>query len=439
MIYALESNTMPTPGFAPLSAQERELLLQWLGEGAAKGNPPDGNYSTPYSYYADTRAIIEQKCVGCHRPGENAPFSLTEYDSVYAVRAAVAHQMNSNVMPPWPPTNHFLTLQDNRSLSDDDKAVLNSWLTGGAPAGNPADYVPARQDPTPIDYNLTVMPNEPFALHSVYLHQHVLGVSNSIELIRENGTEIMLVDIRDWDFDWQDEYTFEREIIVQPGDKFRLTCNWDNSAGRQQFVNGRQLEPRYVEFGEGTFDEMCVSYFYVTPVRQADRDKLQEIPPTVAFRQPEHMQVFNPGDYVPVELLVYAFSLQEPNSSHAAHGHTDETGAIHDHRTGHYHISLDTDADTDADSADHAVGWDSATFYRLPDNIEPGRHTLWVSLRDDMDQSIGIDSRATFVVEAIDESDQRPAVESLVDMTASFGRIFYNIRTNCSEAADEAN
>ena len=611
MIYALESGTMPIPGFAPLSVQERELLLQWLEQGAAKGRSPEGGQTTPYTYYGQAKAIIEAKCAGCHRPGENAPFSLTDYDSVYAVRAAVAHQVASGAMPPWPPTNHFLPLQDNRSLADEDKAILNSWLAGGAPAGNPGDYSPAPQNPAGIDYNLTISmnepytptvqpddyrclmidwpldhtvfvdavnvipdaraqvhhafaviidpenlapfeaadgadgkpgfpcwgapspqgtllppralsvwapgvtagylpagtgvrvapgsrivmqmhynttnsepvadqsgleihyvdavdrealtlffldvrwpgpggmpipagdpsvtfthtsdvgwamafvgadkvgisPEEPFALHSVYLHQHVLGRSNSIELIREDGTEIMLVDIRDWDFDWQDEYTFDKEIIVQPGDKFRLTCNWDNSASNQQFVDGKQLEPRYVEFGEGTFDEMCVSYFYVTRVREEDRGTLQDILPTVGFRQPQYLQVFHPGDYLPVELLVNAFSLQEPDSSHADHGHTDvvegvDTGPTHDHRAGHYHLYLDTDDD----NAAHSLGWDAATYYQLPEDIAPGRHTLRVSLRDDMHEATGVESRVTFVVEADPGAGRPAAVESLVDV-----------------------
>src|SRR5262245_56541867 len=51
MIYAMESRNMPPPGFARLTDQERELLLQWLNEGAAEGNPQQSNDATPYTYY----------------------------------------------------------------------------------------------------------------------------------------------------------------------------------------------------------------------------------------------------------------------------------------------------------------------------------------------------------------------------------------------------
>jgi hypothetical protein len=604
MVYALESRTMPTPGFAPLSDPERKLLLQWLYDGATQGIFQKDLQATPYTYYGHAKAIIEEKCANCHRPGEIAPFSLTDYADVYAVRAAVAQQVASAAMPPWPPTNHFLTLNDNRSLSAHDKAVLNSWLAGGAPAGHPDEYVPPGNVAVRIPYNLEIKMNapytptdrpdeyrclmidwpldhtvfvdavsvipdakaqvhhvfaviidpanlekfeaaegsdgkpgfpcwgapspagalipprtlsvwapgisagylpegtgvrvepgskivmqmhyntinsepepdqsslqihyveaverealtlfflnfgwpapggmpipagdpnvtvqytndvggsmsfvgadkvgitidEPFALHSVYMHQHVLGRFNSLELIRADGTELMLVDIRDWDFDWQDEYTFEEEVIVQPGDEFRLTCSWDNSASNQQFVNGKQIEPQDVEFGEGTVDEMCVSYFYVTRILEKDKGKLQDFPPTVAFYRPEYLQVFNPGDYVPIELLVNAFKLQEPDSSHTSHGHIEEVDAevAHDHRTGHYHIYLDSEDD----SAEHLTRWDISTFYQLPFGIQPGQHTLRVSLRNELHEPIGVDSRVTFVVEAAGETD---LVETLID------------------------
>jgi hypothetical protein len=252
--------------------------------------------------------------------------------------------------------------------------------------------------------------DKPFALHSVYMHQHVLGRFNSLELIRENGTEVTLIDIRNWDFDWQDEYTFENEVIVQPGDQFRLTCNWDNSAANQQFVNGEQILPRYVEFGEGTFDEMCVSYFYVTRVADEDEGELQDISPTLAFYQPQHLQEFEAGDYVPVELLVNAFKLQEPQSDHDAHGHAD-TDDGHEHRAGHYHLSLDG-----VEGAETLVNWEKATFYRLPEDIQPGQHTLRASLRDDLHQPLGVEGSVQFVVKAAERTDQGARTESLIDV-----------------------
>jgi mono/diheme cytochrome c family protein len=608
MVYVLETGVMPIPGFATLTPTERQLLLQWLEEGAAEGEVANNLPATPYNYYGHTKTIIERKCSHCHSPGEIAPFSLTNYDSVYAVRAAVSHQISSRAMPPWPPTDHYRALKNNRGLTDEERAMLMSWLNAGAPRGEPDDYMPPAIAKPDIDYNITVainepftptsrpdeyrclmidwpldrtvfinavnvipdakaqvhhvfavvvdpkdvpvfeaadgadgkpgfscwgapspegalvpprtltvwapgispgplpdgtgvridpgskiamqmhyntinsepepdqssiqmryvdtveraaitlffldvgwypsggMPiaaddpsvtvqytsnlawsipfsggdkiglglNQPFALHSVFMHQHVLGKANSLELIRADGTEIMLVDIRDWDFDWQDEYVFEEEIIVQPDDQFRLTCTWDNSASNQQFINGKQIEPQYVEFGEGTLDEMCVSYFYVTHVAEQYDGTIASIPPSVAFYQPLHLQRFNPGAYVPIELVLNAFKLQEPNTSHAAHGHLNAVESEtpeHNHRSGHYHIYLD---DND-DSGEHLTRWEPSTFYLLPDDIASGQHRLRVSLRNDAHEAIGVENQVIFVVnDSI--ADARSSTESLIDV-----------------------
>ena len=606
MAYVLENHSMPVPGFARLTDPERELLLQWLKEGAAEGDAGEVA-STPYTYYGQVKKILDTRCASCHSPGAIAPFSLNDYDSVYAVRAAIAHQVDTGAMPPWPPTDHYMPLKSKRSLDDDERALLLSWIDGGAPAGDPAEYVPGDEEKTPIDYNLRVRLNEPYtpvvrpdeyrclvidwpldrtvyvdavnlipdakaevhhafavvmnpdqlgpieeadgadgkpgfpcwgapspagnllppraltvwapgitkgrlpegtgirvdpgskivmqmhyntintdpvpdqssleihyvdevereavtlfflntdwyesggmpipagdpnvthqytdhfgwlmkfsgagdvgmsedeplALHTAFMHQHVLGKSTSVELLREDGTELMLIDIRDWDFDWQDEYVFEDEVIMYPGDKLRLTCTYDNSASHQQFVDGVQLEPRYVEFGEGTYDEMCVNYFYATKVKAEDLAEYQDFLPTVAFHRPRHLQVFRPGDYMPIELLVNAFTLQEPGSGHVEHGHTvgPEDGDAHHHRTGHYHIYLDSEGD----SADSLIRWDTSTFYQLPDSIVPGQHTLRVSLRDDEHRPLGVEDTVTFVVEA---AGGESAVESLIDVAA---------------------
>lgn len=592
IVYALESGSMPVQGFAPLTDAERSLLLQWLEEGADRGESLQTfSANTPYTYYGHAKAILEAKCANCHSPGEIAPFSLTDYQSVYAVRAAVAHQIDSGAMPPWPPTDGYLRLQNSRALSDEEKAILTGWIAAGAPEGVASDYQPAPVPTESIEFDLTLKINEPYtpttrpdeyrclmidwpldrtvyvdavnvvpdvkaqvhhvfavivdpedlhvfeaadgadgrpgfpclgapspesalipprtltvwapgitagtlpegtgvridpgskiamqmhyntintnpqpdqssievryaesvereaitvffldvnwypsggmpipaddpnvthqftgdlawpisfsgggsiglsadepvAMHSVFMHQHVLGKSASIELLRADGTEVMLVDIRDWDFDWQDEYVFDKEVIVEPGDRLRLTCTWDNSAANQQFIDGEQITPQYVEFGEGTLDEMCVNYFYVTKVKAGGENQHTDFAPTVAFKQPKYLQAFQPGDYVPIELLFNAFKLREPNTGHTGHGQLAiaQDSAAHTHHEGHYHVYLDTDDD----AADHLTRWDNSTFYQLPDDIATGEHTLRVSLRNDNHEAIGVEKEITFVVD----------------------------------------
>ncbi len=103
-------------------------------------------------------------------------------------------------------------------------------------------------------------------LHSALLHMHQLGREIRLSIRRAGGAVERLVTIPRWDFAWQREYFFETPVEVQPDDEIVVECWWDNTV--EMLVRaGRDGElPRDVGFGEGTVDEMCVSFMYVTPL-----------------------------------------------------------------------------------------------------------------------------------------------------------------------------
>ena len=94
---------------------------------------------------------------------------------------------------------------------------------------------------------------------------HTLGTRIRVDLIRGDGNEECMVEIDDGDFNWQQTYVFKEgeEVIAQPGDTFRLTCEYDNSEMNQQVINGERLAPRRVTWGDGTLDEMCLNYLTI--------------------------------------------------------------------------------------------------------------------------------------------------------------------------------
>ena len=104
----------------------------------------------------------------------------------------------------------------------------------------------------------------PFVVHAAGLHQHTLGTRSTLEVVRGGGGDECLLDIPRWDFDWQGTYEFAEPVTVNPGDRIRVECHWDNSAANQPIVDGVQQEPRDVGWGEGTGDEMCLGLMYVT-------------------------------------------------------------------------------------------------------------------------------------------------------------------------------
>jgi hypothetical protein len=94
-------------------------------------------------------------------------------------------------------------------------------------------------------------------IYAVAGHMHVRGVDIRIELNRGHGWTTLL-HIPRWSFHWQDVYTLQKPIRAPAGSTVRVSCRYDNSPAKQPFVDGKQLPPRYVVWGEGTTDEMCL-------------------------------------------------------------------------------------------------------------------------------------------------------------------------------------
>lgn len=99
---------------------------------------------------------------------------------------------------------------------------------------------------------------KPITLYSASLHMHQLGTRAKLEIMRKGAGNECMLQIDDWNFHWQGDYGFTNPKVFNPGDKVRLECHWDNSAGNQSSA------PKDVFWGEGTGDEMCLGGFYWT-------------------------------------------------------------------------------------------------------------------------------------------------------------------------------
>jgi len=97
---------------------------------------------------------------------------------------------------------------------------------------------------------------------SVLGHEHEIGASFRMTLNPGSPDELILLDIPDWDFQWQLAYEPVDEIFVKPADIIRIECSWDRS------LRDDDLEPAYVLWADGTHDEMC---FATVGVREVVR------------------------------------------------------------------------------------------------------------------------------------------------------------------------
>ena len=92
---------------------------------------------------------------------------------------------------------------------------------------------------------------------------HLLGSSIRLELNPGTPRAKVLLDIPRWDFHWQNAYTLARSVEAAPGDVVRVTCRHDVGK-RKQAGSGAPRKARYVLWGEGTTDEMCLGILQVT-------------------------------------------------------------------------------------------------------------------------------------------------------------------------------
>ena len=100
-------------------------------------------------------------------------------------------------------------------------------------------------------------------IYGVAGHMHLRGRDISIVLDPGTAKEKTLLHIPAWDFHWQDVYYLKKPVQVGLGDTIRVRCSFDNSKAGQPVIGAKQLTPRYVLWGEGTTDEMCLGMLSV--------------------------------------------------------------------------------------------------------------------------------------------------------------------------------
>jgi hypothetical protein len=87
-------------------------------------------------------------------------------------------------------------------------------------------------------------------------HMHLLGQSETITLIHGSTTTV-LADVAHYNFDGQVSYPAPKDTWAHPGDKVQVTCTYDPTL-RQELPSLRKLPARYVTWGDGSSDEMCL-------------------------------------------------------------------------------------------------------------------------------------------------------------------------------------
>ena len=106
----------------------------------------------------------------------------------------------------------------------------------------------------------------------VWAHCHYLGKEAKLTATLPTGEVKILLWIRQWDFNWQDQYLFQNLLPLPKGTRLDGELVYDNSTANYRNPNS---PPKRVQWGENSTDEMGSLLLNVVPHQASDIDALQ--------------------------------------------------------------------------------------------------------------------------------------------------------------------
>src|SRR5216684_2421471 len=83
--------------------------------------------ATTPTYHKDVERIVQNRCQGCHRPGEAAPMSLLTYQEIRPWAKAIRSSVANGKMPPWQADPHYGKFTNDLSLAPGERETLLAW------------------------------------------------------------------------------------------------------------------------------------------------------------------------------------------------------------------------------------------------------------------------------------------------------------------------
>jgi peroxiredoxin/mono/diheme cytochrome c family protein len=300
-----------------LSDDEKATIARWVDNGCPKGDdadlPPPPSYvdgwqmetppdlvfamadkpfqvpaegSVDYVYYEidpkwdedkwiygsearpGNRAVVHHILVFCKRPGKWYPPGLPgELISAYApgMKQTVGADKS---MAALLPKGSKIVMQMHYTPNGVPQEDLSYF---GLKFADPADIEWEIKPGMAINFLFRIPPRDPnyrvpamftFGEDSLLLgvnpHMHLRGKSFLYEALYPDGRRETLMSCPKFDFNWQIGYQYRKPIPMPKGTKMICTAYFDNSEGNLSNPDPNQT----VRFGEQTWDEMMIGWFY---------------------------------------------------------------------------------------------------------------------------------------------------------------------------------
>ena len=133
----------------PVKLLSVSILLALILSGCGLSGPSPAAASRPLTYSADVQPLVSRSCAQpCHHPGGPGPFPLLTYQDVRKRARQIVDVTRKRYMPPWLPSPEGPRFAGERRLSDDQIALLETWVQGGMAEG---EHLPAPNTPMTKD------------------------------------------------------------------------------------------------------------------------------------------------------------------------------------------------------------------------------------------------------------------------------------------------
>jgi tetratricopeptide (TPR) repeat protein len=190
-------------------------------------------------------------------------------------------------------------------------------------------------------------------LLGLYPHAHYIGRRMDVRVQLPGDAEKQLLRIDDWDFNWQDAYTFAQPVSLPAGAVIRLRYEYDNSAANPR---NPSRPPRRVVYGPNSTDEMAELWIQALPRAQRDLAVLQREVARKATRDYvqgwQHLVRIDPNDAVAHASLA-AFHNSAGDTDRAIHHYREALRAQPDFAAAHYNLALVLETRRDEEGALH--------------------------------------------------------------------------------------
>ena len=105
-------------------------------------------------------------------------------------------------------------------------------------------------------------------------HAHYIGKEMKVSALLPDNVQRPLLWIQNWDFNWQDTYTFKEPVTLPKGTHIDVMIRYDNSADNPRNPNN---PPTRVRWGEQSTDEMGSVSILFEALRKEDEPALQTL------------------------------------------------------------------------------------------------------------------------------------------------------------------